>query len=131
MADQSKREPSATSDDPQHADWVERTATIVSGLLVASLVALLLWDAFRTHMPAEVTATAGKVRAVGSQHYLSVSVENTGDRAVRDVEISVSLTAADSTDEAIFTVDWIPGKSRRHGIAILRATPRLERSLQP
>ena len=111
------------NDEPHEPDWLERTATIVSALLVAALLALLLWDATREHAPAELTAKAGKDHPVGTQHYLAVSVENPGDRAARDVEVTVSLTAADSTDEATFVIDWIPGKSTRHGTAIFPRDP--------
>ena len=106
-----------------HTDWLERTATIISGLLVATLLALLIWDAVRTHAPPDLTARPGKDRVAGGQHYLSVSVENAGDLAVRDVEVTVSLTAADSTDEATFTIDWVPGKSTRHGVVIFARDP--------
>ena len=123
MATDSKHSRARDKAEPEHVDWLERTATIISGLVVATLIALLIWDAVRTHAPAELTAKAGSSRAVGGQHYLSVSVDNTGDRAARDVEVTVSLTAADSTDEATFTIDWVPGKSRRSGIVILPRDP--------
>jgi uncharacterized protein (TIGR02588 family) len=122
-SESAKRSSEDENDDPHEPDWLERTATIVSALLVAALLALLLWDATREHAPAELTATAGKDHPVGMQHYLAVSVENAGDRAARDVEVSVSLTAADSTDEATFVIDWIPGKSTRHGTAIFPRDP--------
>jgi uncharacterized protein (TIGR02588 family) len=122
--DDAKREEPA-EDGPTAAatDWLERIASAVSALLVAGLFALLVWDAVRHHSAAEFTARVGEHRAVGEQHYLAVSVENTGDRAVRDVEVSVTLAAADSTDEATFTIDWLPGKSTRHGMVILPRDP--------
>ena len=106
-----------------HTDWVERTATIISALLVAALLALLIWDAVRTHTAAEFRTKVGESHVVGAEHYLEISVENTGDRAARDVQVSVSLTAADSTDEATFTIDWLAGRSTRHGIVILPRDP--------
>ncbi len=122
MAARKKKEPSEP-DAAGHTDGVERAATIISALLVATLVGLLIWDAVRTHAAAEFVTKVGESRVVGAMHYVEISVENTGDRAVRDVEVSVSLAAADSTDQARFTIDWLAGKSTRHGMVILPRDP--------
>ena len=121
-SDRAKRRPD-NAEAAHHTDWIERTATIISALIVATLLALLLWDAIRTHSAAELEARPGEHRAVGALHYLEVSVENRGDRAVRDVEVDVSLAAGDSTDQASFTIDWLPGKSSRHGMVIFPRDP--------
>ena len=124
MADQQQKKSSGgDQDQPAHTDWLERTATVISVLIVATLFGLLTRDAVRTHSAADLEARAGDHRAVGSQHYMEVSVENRGDRAVRDVEIDISLVAGDSTDTARFTIDWLPGKSTRHGTAIFPRDP--------
>ena len=121
MAPRNQKDRSA--DAAGHTDWVERAATIISTLLVAALLALLIWDAVRTHTPAELRTKVGESHVVEGAHYLEISVENTGDRAARDIEVSVSLTAADSTDEATFTIDWLAGRSTRHGMVILPRDP--------
>ncbi len=119
----------ATAADPSgagnhdDADWLERTATIVSAALVLALLALLLWDAFHPDEGPQLEATVGHTRIVGTQHYLFVNVENTGDEAAREVEVSVDLATLDSTDHATFRIDWLPGKSVRHGVVILPRSP--------
>jgi uncharacterized protein (TIGR02588 family) len=123
MAERKETKAREGRDAPEHTDWVERLATIVSALLILALLALLILDAVRTHAAAEFRTRVGEARVVGTDHYVEISVENIGDRAARDVEVTVTLTAADSTDEASFVVDWLPGKSTRHGVAILPRDP--------
>ena len=123
MAEQKKPRGKAEHDDAERSDWVERLATIVSSVLILTLLALLTWDAVRTHAAAEFRTKVGDARVVGTDHYVEVSVENIGDRAARDVEVTVTLTAADSTDQARLIIDWVAGKSTGHGMVILPRDP--------
>lgn len=47
-----------------HADWLDRTATILSALLVAALLVLVVRDATRGHAGAEYPFTPGEACAV-------------------------------------------------------------------
>ena len=123
MAEQKMPRGKEERDAAEHSDWVERLATIVSSLLILTLLVLLIRDAVRTLAAAEFRTKVGESRVVGIDHYLEVSVENTGDRAARDVEVTVTLTAADSTDQARFVIAWVAGKSTGHGIVILPRDP--------
>ena len=119
MTDKNADRKKSDADGEHGPDWLERTATIVSGAIVLGLLSLLLWDAFHADADPALLAQVTGSRAVGTHHYVSVSVRNAGDVAVRDVDVAVDLVSPDSTDHATFQVDWVPGKSVRHGVVIL------------
>ena len=101
-------------------DWLEKLATVVAGIMLAVIVGFLAWDGFHTNTPAAVTAVSsgtGEVR--GESRYFPVTVENAGDEAVRDVAISVEGTADGAKVEGEFQIDWLPGRSKREGVAVL------------
>lgn len=115
----SKREEPDTEAQPA-INWLEKVATVISGLLLLVIVAVLAWDGLRENRPAALTAISAGVGEVrGESWYVPVGVHNAGDEAVRDVVIAVEVTVDGRTEEGTFTVDWLPGRSRREGVAVL------------
>jgi uncharacterized protein (TIGR02588 family) len=107
-------------DRERKADWLEIAATIFSGLLLIGLLGVLVRDGFHENAPAAVTAVAagdGELR--GESWYVPVAVENAGDEAVRDVAIGVEATENGEKVEGEFELDWLPGRSKREGVAVL------------
>jgi uncharacterized protein (TIGR02588 family) len=101
-------------------DWLEKLATVIAGIMLVVIVGFLAWDGFHENTPAAVTAvTSGTGEVRGESRYLPVTVENAGDEAVRDVMISVEATADGAKVEGEFQVDWLPGQSKREGVAVL------------
>ena len=102
------------------ADWLEIAATIFSGLLLIALLSFLIWDGVHENRPAAVTAVSGGDGEIrGESWYVPVTVENAGDEAVRDVAIAVETTANGQKVEGEFEIDWLPGMSKREGVAVL------------
>jgi uncharacterized protein (TIGR02588 family) len=110
----------SASEHEGKADWLEKLATAVAGLLLAGIVGFLIWDGFHDNTPAAITAvSAGTGETRGESWYVPVTVENAGDEAVRDVAIRVESTANGQKVDGEFELDWLPGRSRREGVAVL------------
>jgi uncharacterized protein (TIGR02588 family) len=102
------------------ADWLEKLATVVAAILLIAIVGFLVWDGVHENMPAAVTVvSAGEGEVRGDSRYIPVSVENAGDEAVRDVAISVESSAGGRKVEGEFEIDWLPGRAKREGVAVL------------
>lgn len=101
------------------ADALELGATWVSAILLAALIAFLVWDAFQPSRPAAFETKIEAASRRGSQIYVPVVVRNVGDEAARMVQVKVTAEGAAPGDEGHFTIEWIPGKSSRRGIALL------------
>lgn len=101
-------------------NWLERVVTAASGIALLIIVAVLIWDGVRPNRPAAVVAVSAGVGEVrGESWYVPVAVRNAGDEAVRDVQVTVELLLNGKTEEGSFTVDWLPGRSTRQGVAVL------------
>ena len=49
---------------------------------------------------------------------------NVGDEAAREVEVRVVTEAGETGPEGHFSLDWLPGRSTRRGVAVLpRSVP--------
>jgi uncharacterized protein (TIGR02588 family) len=106
------------------ADWLERAATWASAAIVLALLALLAWDAARSDAPPAFRTQLEPPRAAGSSFHVPVTVHNVGDAPAQGVEVTVSVRVGDSTAaEGSFTIDWLPGRSSRRGVAVLAANP--------
>ncbi len=105
-------------------DWLEIAASAVSALAIAAVMGYLVWQGFQGEKPAAFEATIGSVRAAGDSYLLPVTVRNTGDEAAQDVQVSVKLTVPGKPEaEARATIDWVPGKSERRAVAVLKENP--------
>src|SRR5688572_28960121 len=114
----------AGGSDRHAADWLERAATWASAAIVLALVGLLAWDAARSDAPPAIRTQLEPPRAAGSSFHVPVTVHNDGDAPAQGVEVTVSVRVADSTAaEGSFTIDWLPGRSSRRGVAVLGADP--------
>ena len=114
----------AGESDRHAADWFERAATWASAAILLALLGLLAWDAVRSDAPPEFRTQIQPPRAVGSWFHVPVTVHNVGDAPAQGVEVTVSVRVGDSTAaEGSFTIDWLPGRSSRRGVAVLGADP--------
>ena len=102
--------------DPQKPDLLELVVTAISGVLFVGILAFLLWDARQPSLPPSFeTAIESRVQQ-GSSVYVTVAVRNVGDEAARTVEVRVR--SGEAATEAHFTLDWLPGRSIRRGVAV-------------
>ena len=117
----------ARSERPQQSsgpDWVERLATITSALLVLGVIAVLVWDAVHPDRPASLDVSTGRPTAVGRHWHVPIVVRNSGDVAVQEVNVSVSLQHPDTTVRDIdIRIDWLPGRSERAIDAVFAVDP--------
>ena len=103
------------------ADALELIATSISAILIGALVVFLVWDAFQPSEPAAFETTALPSTQRGDRLYVPVTVRNVGDEAARTVEVKVTVEGGPPDAEGRFTIDWMPGRSTRRGVAILPA----------
>jgi len=99
-------------------DALELVVTWISGVLFLGLVGFLLWDARQPSDPPSFEAVIEAREQRASQGYVTVAVRNVGDEAARSVEVRVTSESGDPA-EARFTLDWLPGRSTRRGVAVL------------
>ena len=105
--------------DASKPDALELIVTWISGVLFLALVGFLLWDAFQPSNPPSFETTIEAQEQRGSHAYVTVAVRNLGDEAARSVEVRVTPGSGDAAAEAHFTLDWLPGRSTRRGVAVL------------
>ena len=119
--------PSRRKPEARPPDLLELIATWISGALFAAVVAFLIWDALRTSLPPSFeTSIEARVQR-GSHTYVTVAVRNLGDDAARTVEVRVVAEGSEKGTEARFTLDWLPGRSTRRGVAVFPQTVAVER----
>lgn len=121
MTEKVRGERSEQSSGP---DWVERLATIISAVLVLGVIAVLVWDAVHPDRPASLDVSTGRPTAVGRHWHVPIVVRNSGDVAVQEVNVSVSLQHPDTTVRDIdIRIDWLPGRSERAIDAVFAVDP--------
>jgi uncharacterized protein (TIGR02588 family) len=103
---------------------LEHAATAVSGLLVAGLLGVLVWDAVHPNTkPSFATMPSSMVMAGGS-YRVPIAVKNNGDEAAKAVAVHLSLVASDSVlAESDITIDWLPGRSSRQIVGLFAPPP--------
>jgi uncharacterized protein (TIGR02588 family) len=98
---------------------LEKIASTVSALLIAGLLAVLLWDAFHPNTEPSFTTQLGKVALVSGSYHAPVTVKNSGDESAKEVVVHVELLASDSVlAESDVTIDWLPGNSSRKVVGV-------------
>lgn len=103
----------------RNTDWLETLVSWTSGLVVLALLGYLVRDAVSERQPATFTVSAGSPLAAGDAMHVPVSVRNTGDRAVQELVVTVTLERSGAEPrEATFTLDWLAGRSLRRGVAV-------------
>ena len=113
-------------DQQSGPDWLERTATWISALLVTGVVSVLVWDAAHADRPPNLHASAGAPRLVGQRWHVPITVRNAGDVAVQDVAVGVALEHPDTTVKDVdIHIDWLPGRSEREIAAVFSVDPSL------
>ena len=104
---------------PRSPDALELTVTWISGAMLAAILGFLVWDARPPSRPPSFETSIESRAQRGTQVHVTVAVENLGDEAARAVEVRVVPDAGEAGGEAHFTLDWLPGRSTRRGIAVL------------
>ncbi len=99
-------------------DRLELIVTWISGVLLAAMLAFLVWDASRTSDPPSFETSIEALAQRGSYAYVTVAVRNRGDDAAKAVEVRVVPETGETGSGAHFTLDWLPGRSTRRGIAV-------------
>jgi uncharacterized protein (TIGR02588 family) len=101
-------------DSKSRLTGLEVGATVLSGLVLLFLLAILVWDAVHPNAPPEFSVQTRTPQLVGDSYRAQVRVSNVGDDAARDVVVHIKLAGRDSTlAETNLTIDWLPGRSSR------------------
>jgi uncharacterized protein (TIGR02588 family) len=99
-------------------DALELIVTWISGALFLSVLGFLLWDARQPSRPVSFETAIESQSQRGSSTYVTVAVRNLGDEAARAVMVRVVSEAGEAAPQAHFTLDWLPGRSTRRGVAV-------------
>jgi uncharacterized protein (TIGR02588 family) len=92
---------------------LERTATIISTLIVLAFLSVLVWDGVHPNASNSFVFHTRKFELRNKAYRAEVEVENTGDDAAKGVIVHVELLGRDTTlAETDLTIDWLPGKSK-------------------
>lgn len=104
------------------AEWV---VFAVSALILAAVVAVTASDALGTRGPPEFTTTVGTVAERNGAHYVSVAVENEGDRTAATVKVDARLLQdGEVVEQATQTLDFLAGDERRQVGFVFERDPR-------
>ena len=103
---------------------LEVMATALSALIIASVLSVLIWDAFHPNTPPAFTTEPGRVATALGSYRVPVTVHNSGDDAAKAVVVHVELLAADSVlAESDLTIDWLPGNTSKELVALFARPP--------
>ena len=105
--------------DASKPDALELIVTWISGVLFLGLLGFLIWDASQRSDPPSFETVIEAREQRGMYGYVTVAVRNVGDEAARSVEVRVMPESGEAAAEAHFTIDWLPGRSTRRGVAVL------------
>jgi uncharacterized protein (TIGR02588 family) len=103
----------------RRAGPLEIVATAISALLIASLLGVLIWDAFQPNAPPAFATHAGRVTSASGAYRVPMTVRNVGDDAAKEVVVHLELVASDSVlTESDITIDWLPGNTNKELVAL-------------
>ena len=103
----------------RRAGPLEVVATAISALIIASVLSVLLWDAFQPNTPPAFTTQPGRIAIARGLYRVPVTVRNSGDDAAKAVVVHVELLASDSVlAESDLTIDWLPGNTSKQLVAL-------------
>lgn len=117
----------AKKKDAHKPDALELIVSWISGALFLGLLGFLLWDARQPSEPASFETTIESQSQRGSSAYVTVAVKNLGDEAAREVLVRVVPEGGEAGAQAQFTLDWLPGRSTRRGVAVIQGSVSVER----
>jgi uncharacterized protein (TIGR02588 family) len=112
-----------------HTSRWEWVAAAVSTVLVLAVVGYLLYDAVaRPRTPPSIQVAADTVLQSGGLWLVEFRASNGGHETAAAVKVQGELTRADSSVEISEAVlDYVPGRSVRHGGLFFRHDPRAYR----
>jgi uncharacterized protein (TIGR02588 family) len=94
----------------------------LSALLILGAVGFLAVRATRPAAPPDLVALVDTVTGRDGRWTVRVRVENRGDRTAAAVEVEGTLGAAG--ERSGFTLDFVAGRSARHGALLFAGDPR-------
>ncbi|MEO8216351.1 MAG: hypothetical protein ABI718_04645 [Acidobacteriota bacterium] len=105
---------------------LEWSVFAVSLVLIVAVVAVLVREALMTSDSApDLRIETGVAASTSSGFRVPVLVTNASAKTAEQVMINVSLRCGDAVVErAEFTLDFVPGKSKRDGWVVFRHDPR-------
>lgn len=111
---------------PDGRDIAEIVTLILSIAIVAVLVGGVAAIELTSHRPPALSATVAleEVRAEDGRHYLPVTVRNDGDLAAEGVRVIVVQRVGDRVVEHEIVIDYLAGRGRADGVAVLAQDPR-------
>jgi uncharacterized protein (TIGR02588 family) len=103
----------------RRAGPLEVVATAISAVIIASVLSVLLWDAFHPNTPPAFTTEPGRIAIARGLYRVPVTVRNSGDDAAKAVVVHLELLASDSVlAESDLTIDWLPGNTSKQLVAL-------------
>ena len=106
-------------------NWLEWTVFTVSTLLIAAVVAVLLFEAKAENSPPDLVLDFGEVQQGQHGYRVPVFVRNTGEQTAEQVQVEVVLTSAGrEVEKSEMTFAFVPRKSRREGAVVFSTDPR-------
>ncbi len=111
--DNSKEQPE------RKGNLLEIIFTVFSAAAILAVVIYLVLMIMRPMKPAEFELTQRKPEKRGDQWHVEINARNTGDEAVRAIEVEGTL----DDRAANVTIDWLPGKSTRGAILVFDEEP--------
>lgn len=112
--------------DASKPDALELIVTWISGVLFAAILAFLIWDARQPSEPPSFETSIESQEQRRSFTYVTVAVRNLGDEAAREVEVRVVADPSSAQSDGHFTLDWLPGRSTRRGVAVFQRSVSLQ-----
>ena len=113
---------------PSRISALEWLVAALGLVLVVGGVAILLVDASREGGADAAPQIGVRIDSVGvtpgGAYFVRYSAVNTGRRTAADVGIAAELRDAEGTETTHATVDFVPGRSERHGGLFFRRDPR-------
>ncbi|MBO3760837.1 TIGR02588 family protein [Ciceribacter sp. L1K23] len=114
--------------------WIEWVTGVVSGLLVASLVIWIAYEAVAGEQkPPELVVHATQVEQIAGGFRVSFDVQNRSGTTAAAVVVRGELSDGDETvEDAEITFDYVPAQSKSSGAVIFDRDPaELSMSLRP
>jgi uncharacterized protein (TIGR02588 family) len=126
MAAPAKKPASRSTKRPQiapQARALEWGFGVVSGLLVMTLLAYLVYEGARPQKPPSFDVTAERVERLGDGFHVVLQVANGGDATAAEVAVRGVLTVAGEVETSDTVLDFLPPRSNRKSVLIFRHDP--------
>lgn len=117
----------AEKEEHQRSGILEKVFTVFSVILLVFMAGYLVVQIFQESTPPGFLVTPSEPRMRGDFMAVGVTMQNTGDRAAKQVHVRGKAPAGEGEPfEAVATLDWLPGNSSRHVTLLFPAEADLE-----